>query len=121
MPPTMVFDLVIEDSVVDVQVTDVPQVDVVVEENIVAAVLVAGPPGPPAAGDPVTDLLPQIMQDGINTQFPLTYEAISVESIQVFRNGLAEIRGVGFTATTSEITFTTAPLDSDVIAVHYLH
>jgi hypothetical protein len=119
MTAPMVFDLVVEDPTVDVQVTPIPEVDVVVEETVVAAVLVAGPPGPPGAGQPVTDLLPQIMQDGRNTQFPLTNRAVSIESIQVFRNGLAEMPGIGFTATRQVITFTTAPLDTDVIAVSY--
>lgn len=76
-------------------------------------------------GDPgltlitVTKVISSEMQDGVRINFPLDDTATSSETIQVFRNGLMEINGLGYTATTTHVTFTTAPLDNDIISVVY--
>lgn len=76
-------------------------------------------------GDPgetyitVTKIIPAEIQDGARINFPLDDIATSSETIQVFRNGLMETNGLGYTATTTHVTFTTPPLDNDIIAVIY--
>lgn len=76
-------------------------------------------------GDPgetyitVTKIIPSEIQDGARINFPLDDIATSAATIQVFRNGLMETNGLGYTATTTHVTFTTAPLDNDTIAVVY--
>jgi hypothetical protein len=84
-------------------------------------VIIAGPQGiagPAGQGEPVTQIINKTLQTGA-TVFALTAPARATNAIQVFRNGLAEIAGVGFTATTTAITFTTAPLSGDDIVVRY--
>lgn len=115
----MIFDVIVDEPTLDVVVAPVTQVDLAVTENIVAAITVAGPPGPPGQGEPVTDLIPKTAQNGSTTVFTLTRTARATGGVQVFRNGLAEIPGVGFTATTTQITFTAAPLITDDIVVRY--
>lgn len=76
-------------------------------------------------GDPgltlitVNEILSSEFQDGVNVSFPFQNEAFTTTSIQVFRNGLLEVNGLGYTATTTHVTFTTPPLDSDIIVVVY--
>lgn len=67
----------------------------------------------------VNEILPQEMQDGVRYSFGLQYQAYSAESVQVFRNGLKEVYGLGYSSTATHVTFTTPPLDSDIIAVVY--
>lgn len=85
-----------------------------------------GPPGPP--GDPgppgltyiaISEVLPAQLQNGVNATFPLSDIADLSQAIQVFRNGLQEVPGIGYLVTQNGVTFTTPPLDSDVIAVVY--
>lgn len=97
--------------------------DPVLTGDPVAVVLVGGPAGP--AGEPgtsvelFTEVLPAELQDGVEVTFELSRVALIPAQVQVFRNGLLEVPNVGFTATATEITFSTAPLDSDVVAVSY--
>lgn len=55
--------------------------------------------------------------------FQLDTPAMSNSSVQVFRNGLAEIAGVGFTASSdgddTVVSFSTAPLADDEVQVVY--
>ena len=55
----------------------------------------------------------------MNVTFPLADVADLSQSIQVFRNGLLEVPGIGYLVTEDSVTFTTPPLNSDVIAVVY--
>lgn len=126
---------IIADDVVDVVISDPFVVDVVIPDPVVVdVVLIDGPRGAPGTpgqpGSPgapgsnatvefFTGILDGAVQDGANITFPLPRQALDPNNIHVYRNGLAEIRGLGFTATTTHITFTTPPLDIDVIAVTY--
>ena len=117
------------DDVVYVVVDDpTPVVVEAGEGDPVAVVMVSGPAGPPGADGPPGEVvepsffaanLPADEQDGVNVLFPLPAEAKFPSQIQVFRNGLLELNGIGFTATSTHITFSTAPLDSDVVSVYY--
>ena len=85
-----------------------------------------GPPGPPGEPGPpglaylaVSEVIPAQFLNGVNVTFPLADVADLSQSIQVFRNGLLEVLGVGYLVTEGSVTFTTPPLDSDVIAVVY--
>lgn len=66
----------------------------------------------------ITQIISSSLQNGVNTVFALAEKAV-LSSVQVFRNGLREFNGIGYTASATQITFTTAPLDSDLIAVVY--
>jgi hypothetical protein len=79
-----------------------------------------GPPGPPGSGGLlVAEVLSIEFQDGVNNTFPLSTDADLSQAFQVFRNGLLEIQGHGFLVTPTHVTFTTPPLDSDVLTVIY--
>lgn len=79
-----------------------------------------GPKGDQGQSYPlVTETLSNEFQDGVNVSFSFNGEAYSPTSVQVFRNGLKEVYGLGYSATTTHVTFTTAPLDSDIIEVIY--
>lgn len=78
-----------------------------------------GPPGPPGAGLTVAELLSDQYQDGVNDTFPLSVRADLSQAFQVFRNGLLEVQGHGYLVTPTHVTFTTPPLDSDVLSVVY--
>lgn len=92
---------------------------VVIEEEL------RGEPGPPGpAGPPGSDLSTQEVlsgqyQDGVNVVFPLSSVADLSQAVQVFRNGLLETPGVGYLVTPTHVTFTTPPLDDDVLTVIY--
>lgn len=112
------------DDVVAVSFPDIaPYVTVAVEEPIpFGAILISGPQGPqgtPGPGEPVMEILPANLQNGQRTTFDLLQTARNPMTVAVLRNGLAEVYGVGFTATHSTITFTTAPLGTDVVVVRY--
>lgn len=119
-------DVVIEVSVpqsTDIEIVADP-VDVVADPNgpqviIVAAPGPPGPPGSPGDGTGVVNETPSGVQDGVNTAFVLAHTP-QVGSISVYRNGLRERINVGYTASGSDITFSTAPLSSDEITVDYL-
>ena len=76
-------------------------------------------------GDPgttyviVTEVLSNELQDGVNVHFSLNHEAVLNSAVQVFRNGLMEVYGLGYTATTTHVTFATPPLDSDILVAVY--
>lgn len=81
-----------------------------------------GPPGPPGPGaaDTVSEILPAQDQDGVNDSFLLSSAVDVSGTIQVFRNGLLEVRGQSYELVNGNtVTFTTPPLDDDVIAVVY--
>lgn len=116
----LIFDVVIDDRV-DFVVADDPQVELSVVDGDFTVIEVRGPAGPrgPAAGEVYSTVLTGQVQDGENLVFALPVQARSVDFIQVYRNGLLEIRGVSYSASTTQIMFTTAPLESDVISVAY--
>ena len=88
-----------------------------------------GPPGQPGApGQPgppgltylaISEVLPAQSQNGVNATFPLSNAPDLSQAIQVFRNGLLEISGIGYSVTPNSVIFTTPPLGDDVIAVVY--
>lgn len=102
--------------------TSASTADVIVVESM-------GPPGPPGTdGEPgppgltyiaVSEVLPAQLQNGVNNTFSLSEDADLTKAIQVFRNGLIEILGQGYVVAGNAVTFTTPPLNSDVIAVVY--
>ena len=61
--------------------------------------------------------------DGASHEFDLEDEVLGNSSIQVYRNGLAEIPGVGFLTSqdgaVTTITMTSTPLPDDIIVVTY--
>ena len=85
-----------------------------------------GPPGPPGEqGDPgpgynlyVQTVDPEL-QNGVTATFTLQHTADLTQSLQVFRNGILETPGTGYTATTTTVTLTTPPLPTDVVTIHY--
>jgi hypothetical protein len=76
-----------------------------------------GPPGP--TGFQVAEVLPAQYQDGVNDTFPLSDPADLNQAVLVLRNGLMEVRGHGYLVNSDSVTFTTPPLDSDVLTVVY--
>lgn len=98
-----------------------PTVDVTPDPDGAQVVVVAvpGPPGPPGDGTYVLNETPSGTQNGINVEFTLAH-APQTGSTSVYRNGLREVIGVGYSVSGSGITFTTAPLSSDVLTVDYL-
>jgi len=94
-----------------------PQVVVVEEMGPAGASGAAGPPG--VGGLAVAEIIAAEYQNGVNATFPLSVTADLSQAIQVFRNGLMETPGDSYLASPDYITFTTPPLDSDVVAVIY--
>lgn len=78
-----------------------------------------GDPGPPGSDLLISELLSPEYQDGENIIFPLANSADLSQAFQVFRNGLMEVQGHGYLVTPTHVTFTTPPLDSDVLSVIY--
>lgn len=79
-----------------------------------------GPRGPVGVGGlAVAEVLSFEYQDGLNSTFPLSTPADLSQAVQVFRNGLLEVQGYGYLVTPTHVTFTTPPLDSDVLTVVY--
>lgn len=116
----LIFDVVIDDRI-DFLVADDPQVDLSVVSGDFTVVEVRGPAGPrgAAAGEVFSAVLTGQVQDGVNSVFALPAVARNTDFIQVFRNGLLEIQGVAYSASTTQIVFTSPPLESDVIAVSF--
>lgn len=101
-----------------------PAVDVTPDPDGTQVIVVAvpgdrGPAGPPGDGAQVVAEQPSGVQDGANAVFTLGHTPLA-GSTALYRNGLRELSGIGYTVTGSSITFTTAPLSSDSIAVDYL-
>lgn len=86
---------------------------------IVVARPTPGPAGPPGDGTQVFNETPTGTKDGSNLVFTLAHIPRS-GTTTVYRNGLREVPGVGYTASGSTLTFTTAPLSSDDLTVDYL-
>ncbi len=78
-----------------------------------------GPAGAPADGVPVFGEIPDGVKNGANLTFTLA-NTPRAGSVAVYRNGLREFLGVGYTQTGADITFTTAPLSTDDIHADYL-
>lgn len=78
-----------------------------------------GDPGPAGDGTQVFGETPEGVKNGTNVTFTLA-NTPQVGSTALYRNGLRETLGVGYTVSAATITFTTAPLSSDDIAVDYL-
>lgn len=77
-----------------------------------------GPPGVSYLAT-ISEVIPAQLQDGVTTTFGLSSSADLTQSVQVFRNGLMEVAGQGYFVTETEVTFTTPPLNSDVLTVVY--
>jgi hypothetical protein len=113
-------EIVLEETNVDLTVVDSTMGLQVGSAAVVTAVLIGGPAGPAGAALVLrTDVVPATT----SSSYTLSRVAATVGSVQVSRNGLAEVPGVGFTVVTSGgstvVTLTTAPLLSDVIVVTY--
>lgn len=79
----------------------------------------AGPAGAAGDGTQIFGEAPTGVKNGSNTAFTLAHTP-QTGSTALYRNGLREVLGVGYTVSAATITFTTAPLSSDEIAVDYL-
>lgn len=115
-----VFDIIVDNTVVEVEVAPIPEVAVSVVEEIVAVITVEGPPGErglPGTGVPVVGQIPAGAVDGVNTVFT-TAQLYRTNTIAVYLNGLRESH---FTETTStSITLGSPPLAGDEIIVDYV-
>lgn len=111
---------------------DVDQSSIDLEQGepsvIIAALPIKGDTGATGAAswnpsDVVTEIMDFTLQDGTRDTFPLAHEAYA-STVEVYRNGLMEFDGIGYgissPTTVTHVTFTTAPLSSDVISVRYL-
>lgn len=80
-----------------------------------------GPPGPPGTGGStlVTGETPSGVKNGTNLVFTIAQMPLA-GSVSVYRNGLRERSGVGYSMSGSTITFTTAPLPTDELTTDYL-
>ena len=78
-----------------------------------------GPAGPPGSDLATSEVISGQYQDGVNAVFPLSSVADLSQAVQVFRNGLLETPGIGYQVTPTHVTFTTPPLDDDVLTVIY--
>lgn len=76
-----------------------------------------GPTGPAAFANSYT--LPAQNQNGTTTVFNLPSDADLTQDVQVFRNGLLEAPDTGYTLTSTGVSFTSAPLTTDVLIVVY--
>ena len=66
-----------------------------------------------------TQTLLSSYQNGTNTTFSLSAATDVPGTVQVFRNGLMEIYGSGYTATETSVTLSSPPLSSDIIVFVY--
>lgn len=101
-------------------------VSVEIESPPTDVVLVQGPPGPsgpPGPPGPAALITQVFFGDGTTEDFELDIPTSSTQSVQVFRNGLAEIAGVGFTTSSdgesTVVSFSTVPLVGDEVQVVY--
>jgi hypothetical protein len=122
MSSPIVWTTIVDDQ--NVEVTVVPAaVAVSTFSQPFTVVTVEGPAGPqgtPGTNTAVAGETPTGVQNGVNTVFT-TAQVFLLGSTAVYRNGLREHLGVGYTETnTTTITFTTAPLASDVLTVDYI-
>lgn len=110
----LAFDVVIEQPVIGVEVV----------ENQVGAIVVNGAQGPRGFPGPAPTLYRDVLTgDGFTSSFQLTHLSSSESSVQVFRNGLAEITGIGFIVSSdgnsTTVTFSSVPLADDEVQVVY--
>lgn len=75
--------------------------------------------GPPGDGGLIAAEVPTGTRNGSNTTFTLA-NAFQTGSTSVYRNGVLEQPTVGYTESSPQIIFTTAPLGDDVITVSYV-
>lgn len=120
----MTVPLVIEVEVaslpVQAEVDASPQVIVSPGSPLAVIAAVPGIAGPPGDGTPVVGQAPTGTRDGVNAAFTTT-QNYRTGTTAVFRNGLREVRGVGYTETgANTITFSAPPLVSDDIAIDYI-
>jgi hypothetical protein len=111
--------LILHGDVVDITVSEAPSITLAVATppaNNLDLLLVTGASG---GGSMFLDTVPAEQQDGTTVVFALPRTAALPGQVQVFRNGLAEVNGLTFTATTTAITFSTAPLRSDIVVALY--
>lgn len=102
------------------QRTDTPISSSVVVVETMGPQGASGAPGAPGTGNlSISEVLSTEYQDGVNDTFPLSVTADLSQAFQVFRNGLLEVQGHGYLVTPTHVTFTTPPLDSDVLTVIY--
>lgn len=118
----VVIEVFVPDSADIEAITDT--VDLTADPSGAAVVLVAapGPPGPrgvPGNGASVYNEPPGGARNGINATFTLAFTPVP-GSTAVYRNGLREIPGVGYTQSGTTLVFATAPLADDVLTVDYL-
>lgn len=92
----------------------------------VTVIEVPGPPGPEGPPGPVGPSALQVAeviaveyQDGVNDTFALSDLVDLDQAVLVLRNGLMEVQGHGYLMGSNSVTFTTPPLDSDVLTVVY--
>lgn len=90
----------------------------------VVVVETMGPQGPPGEPGPpgeaaIQEVIPTEVQNGIEDTFPLQYHADLSKSFQVFRNGLMESRNSSYVPTSTHVTFSSPPLESDFVTLVY--
>jgi hypothetical protein len=123
MTTPVVLTVVVEEQTIDVTTPIAPSVNVSTLNEPFTVVTVEGPPGPqgtPGTNATIQGEIPAGVQNGVNEVFT-TAHVFVLGSTAVYRNGLREHLGVGYTeTTTTTITFTTAPLASDVIVIDYI-
>lgn len=90
--------------------------------NVSILVVTPGTPGTPGiagTGVPVYGEIPAGTPNGSTTVFTCANNFQS-GSTRVYRNGLREEHGLGYSETSPSIIFTTAPMGTDIITVDYL-
>ena len=116
----VVQSFIVQSGVVSIGVESPPATDVVLIQGPQGLQGATGPPGSTVTAALITQI---ISGDGITEAFQLDIPASSDLSVQVFRNGLAEIAGVGFTTSSdggnTVVSFSTVPLANDEIQVIY--
>lgn len=117
----LVIDVVLDPEFVLESTSTV--VDVAPTEPVLAVITVEGPkgdPGPPGEGTQIFGETPAGDVDGVNTVYTTASPYIAA-STAVYRNGLREVRGIGYFETgVSEITLDEPPLSTDHISIDYL-
>lgn len=115
----VIQSFIVQSGVVSVELES-PAADVVLVQGPQGPRGATGPPGPTTTAALLTQM---IAGDGATGEFELDVRAASDASVQVFRNGLAEIAGVGFTTSsdseTTVVSFSTVPLVDDEVQVIY--
>lgn len=111
-------------GLVSVVVADsVPVGVLVADPEPVGVVTVLGPAGPVGprgpGGSAVSEVVSQQLQNGVVLTFVLANAVDGSQAVQVYRNGLLEVLGVGFSVGLNSITFSSPPLSSDVVVVVY--